>query len=62
LAIGVFNAYEVVAQLIRKAEKRIVVIDSYIDYSVLVQLSKRNLGVTVDINDGILQWHIVFGL
>lgn len=48
----IFDAYAFVADLIRKAEKRIVVIDSYIDDSVLVQLSKRNSGVTVDIYDG----------
>ena len=41
-----------IAKLIRKAKKRIVVIDSYVDDSVLVQLSKRNPGVTVDIYDG----------
>ena len=48
----IFDAYAFVAKLIRKAQKRIVVIDSYIDDSVLVQLSKRNSGVTVDIYDG----------
>ena len=48
----IFDAYAFVAKLIRKAESRIVVIDSYIDDSVLVQLSKRNPGVTVDIYDG----------
>ena len=48
----IFDAYAFVADLIRKAKKRIVVIDSYIDDSVLVQLSKQNPGVTVDIYDG----------
>lgn len=48
----IFDAYAFVAKLIRKAKKRIVVIDSYVDDSVLVQLSKRNPGVTVDIYDG----------
>ena len=48
----IFDAYAFVAGLIRKAGKRIVVIDSYIDESVLVQLSKRKAGVTVDIYDG----------
>lgn len=48
----IFDAYAFVADLIRKAKHRIVVIDSYIDDSVLVQLSKRNPGVTVDIYDG----------
>lgn len=48
----IFDAYAFVAGLIRKANKRIVVIDSYVDDSVLVQLSKRRPGVKVDIYDG----------
>lgn len=48
----IFDAYAFVAGLIRKAGRRIVVIDSYVDESVLVQLSKRKAGVTVDIYDG----------
>lgn len=48
----IFDAYALVADLIRQAERRIVVIDNYIDDSVLVQLSKRRQGVTVDIYDG----------
>lgn len=48
----IFDAYAFIAGLIRKARHRIVVIDYYIDDSVLVQLSKRNPGVTVDIYDG----------
>ena len=48
----IFDAYAFVAGLIRKANKRIVVIDSYVDDSVLVQLSKRSPGVKVDIYDG----------
>lgn len=48
----IFDAYAFIAKLIRKAKKRIVVIDSYVDDSVLVQLSKRDPGVNVDIYDG----------
>lgn len=48
----IFDAYVLVADLIRQAKKRIVVIDNYIDDSVLVQLSKRTPGVKVDIYDG----------
>ena len=48
----IFDAYAFVAGLIRKAQSRIVIIDSYVDDSVLVQLSKRKPGVTVDIYDG----------
>ena len=48
----IFDSYALIADLIRQANKRIVVIDNYIDDSVLVQLSKRQPGVTVDIYDG----------
>ena len=48
----IFDAYILVADLIRQAKTRIVVIDNYIDDSVLIQLSKRKHGVTVDIYDG----------
>ena len=48
----IFDAYALIADLIRQARSRIVVIDNYIDESVLVQLSKRQPGVTVDIYDG----------
>lgn len=48
----IFDAYAFIAGLIRKAKHRIVVIDSYVDDSVLIQLSKRKPGVTVDIYDG----------
>lgn len=48
----IFDAYALVANLIRQAEKRIVVIDNYVDDTVLVQLSKRRAGVTVEIYDG----------
>ncbi|MBD5295987.1 MAG: virulence RhuM family protein [Bacteroides sp.] len=48
----IFDAYALIADLIRQANKRIVVIDNYIDDSVLVQLSKRQPGVIVDIYDG----------
>ncbi len=48
----IFDAYALIADLIRQAKTRIVVIDNYIDDSVLVQLSKRREGVKVDIYDG----------
>ena len=48
----IFDAYALIADMIRQANNRIVVIDNYIDDSVLVQLSKRKHGVTVDIYDG----------
>lgn len=48
----IFDAYVLVAGLIRQAKNRIVLIDNYVDDSVLVQLSKRRPGVTVEIYDG----------
>ncbi|MDE5791102.1 MAG: virulence RhuM family protein [Muribaculaceae bacterium] len=48
----IFDAYALVADLIREAKERIVLIDNYIDDTVLVQLAKRKPGVTVNIYDG----------
>ena len=48
----IFDAYALIADLIRQAKTRIVLIDNYIDDTVLTQLSKRKQGVTVDIYDG----------
>ena len=48
----IFDAYVLISNLIKKATKRIVIIDNYIDDTVLVQLSKRSPGVNVDIYDG----------
>ena len=48
----IFDAYVFVADLIRKAQNRIVIIDNYLDDTVLLQLSKRKVGVIVDIYDG----------
>lgn len=48
----IFDAYALVAELIRKARTRIAIIDNYIDDSILVQLSKRTPGIPVDIYNG----------
>lgn len=48
----IFDAYILIANLIRQAKNRIVLIDNYIDDSVLTQLSKRTPGVTVEIYNG----------
>lgn len=48
----IFDAYALVAGLIRQAKTRIVLIDNYIDDTVLIQLSKRVPGVSVDIYVG----------
>ena len=45
----IFDAYKFAADLIRSAKKSILLIDNYIDESVLLMLSKRNAGVKADI-------------
>lgn len=45
----VFDAYQFVCDLIRKAEKSIILIDNYIDDTVLTMLDKRRKGVTATI-------------
>lgn len=48
----IYDAHVLVSEIVRSASKRIVIIDNYIDDTVLTQLSKRKSGVTVDIYDG----------
>ena len=45
----IFDAYRFVNDLIRKAKQRIVLIDNYVDDTVLTQLDKREGGVTATI-------------
>ena len=45
----IFDAYAFASDLIRSARKRIILIDNYIDDSVLMMLAKREEGVTADI-------------
>ena len=45
----IFDAYKFAADLIRTAKKSILLIDNYVDDSVLLMLSKRNEGVTATI-------------
>jgi len=45
----IFDAYKFVADLIRTAQKSIILIDNYIDDTVLIHLTKRNKGVKVTI-------------
>jgi hypothetical protein len=45
----IFDAYTFVSQLIKSAKKSIVLIDNYIDESVLTLLSKRNTDVSATI-------------
>ena len=45
----IFDAYKFATDLIRSAKKSILLIDNYVDESVLLMLSKRNTGVDADI-------------
>ena len=45
----IFDAYAFASELIRSAKRRIVLIDNYIDESVLLMLAKRNEGVSAEI-------------
>jgi len=45
----VFDSYAFVCDLIRSASRRIILIDNYLDESVLVLLSKRKAGVTAQL-------------
>ena len=41
----IFDAYEIICRLIKRAKKRIILIDNYMDESVLLMLAKRSEGV-----------------
>ena len=45
----IFDAYKFVTDLIKSAKKSLILIDNYVDESVLLMLSKRNHGVTAKI-------------
>ena len=45
----IFDAYKFVSDIIRSAKLSIVLIDNYVDDSVLMLLSKRNVAVTATI-------------
>jgi len=45
----IFDAYKFVSERIREAKKRIVLIDNYVDETVLAMLDKRNKGVTAKV-------------
>ena len=45
----IFDAYVFVSDLIRSAKRRIVLIDNYIDESVLMMMEKRHRGVTAEL-------------
>lgn len=45
----IFDAYELICNLIKSASKRIVLVDNYVDYTVLTMLDKREPGVEATI-------------
>lgn len=48
----IFDAHEFICRLIKSANKRIILIDNYVDESVLVQLDNRNANVSALIYTG----------
>lgn len=48
----IFDAHEFICSLIKRAKNRIILIDNYVDESVLVQLDNRNAGVSALIYTG----------
>lgn len=48
----IFDSHVLISNLIKQAEHRIVLIDNYIDETVLIQLSKRKENIPVDIYVG----------
>lgn len=47
----IYDAYEFICGLIRSAKARIVLIDNYLDETVLTMLDKREMGVSATIFD-----------
>lgn len=45
----IFDAYKFASELIKSARKSLLLIDNYVDESVLLMLSKRQLGVTATV-------------
>ena len=58
----IFDAYVFVSDLIRLAQRRVVLIDNYVDESVLVLLSKRGAGVFAEIRTGRLPQQFLLDL
>ena len=48
----IFDAYVFVNDLIKSARKGLILIDNYVDESVLIMLSKREAGVSAEIRTG----------
>ncbi len=58
----VFDAYLFFTEIIKKAKHHIILIDNYIDESVLLQLSKRNPNVTATIYTGKISQQLLLDL
>ena len=58
----IFDAYVFASDLIRSAQRRVVLIDNYVDESVLVLLSKRGAGVFAEIRTGRLPQQFLLDL
>lgn len=58
----IFDAYVFLSDLIRSARSRLVLIDNYVDDSVLLMLSKRSAGVVAEIRTGRLSQQLQLDL
>ena len=58
----IFDAYVFVSNLIKSAQKRLILIDNYVDESVLLMLSKREAGVSAEIRTGRLSQQLQLDL
>ena len=58
----IFDAYVFVIGLIKSARKRLILIDNYVDESVLLMLSKRKAGVSAEIRTGRLSQQLKLDL
>ena len=58
----IFDAYKFAIDLIRSARQSILLVDNYVDESVLLMLSKRNAGVKADIYTQTVSHHLQLDL
>jgi hypothetical protein len=58
----VFDAYTFIADIVRKAKKSIILIDNYIDDTVLTLFSKRKKGISVTIYTKTISKHLQLDL
>ena len=58
----IFDAYVFVIGLIKSAQKQLILIDNYVDESVLLMLSKREAGVSAEIRTGRLSQQLQLDL